>query len=174
MTKQKDGRVMSDDNPKADRPASAAGQASQSNRRGRGGGSPSRDDYARTTRDVRVSVRSFFLADQSQPDENHFVWAYRVKIENQGRVPVQLLRRTWQITDARGRTQHVHGPGVVGEQPLLEPGESFEYTSGTPLDTPSGFMVGVYHMIIPSSGEAFDVAIPAFSLDSPHQSGRVH
>ncbi|HVZ09924.1 MAG TPA: Co2+/Mg2+ efflux protein ApaG [Rhodopila sp.] len=138
------------------------------------GGRSSRGDYSRTTRDVCVSVRSFYLADQSQPDENHFVWAYRVKIENQGGEPVQLLRRTWQITDARGRTQHVHGPGVVGEQPLLEPGESFEYTSGTPLDTPSGFMVGAYHMIVPSSGENFDVAIPAFSLDSPHQSGRVH
>lgn len=133
-----------------------------------------REDYSQITRDVRVSVRSFFLADQSQPDENHYVWAYRVKIENQGSEPVQLLRRTWQITDARGRTQHVHGPGVVGEQPLLEPGESFEYTSGTPLDTPTGFMVGAYHMIAPSSGESFDVEIPAFSLDSPHQSGRIH
>ena len=130
--------------------------------------------YSKITRDVRVTVRSFYLEDQSQPDESHYVWAYRVKIENQGREPVQLLRRTWQITDARGRTQHVHGAGVVGEQPLLEPGESFEYTSGTPLDTPSGFMVGAYHMVVPSSGENFDVAIPAFSLDSPHQSGRVH
>lgn len=130
--------------------------------------------YSKITRNVCVTVRSFYLEDQSQPDESHFVWAYRVKIENRGREPVQLLRRTWQITDARGRTQHVHGAGVVGEQPLLEPGESFEYTSGTPLDTPSGFMVGAYHMVVPSSGENFDVAIPAFSLDSPHQSGRVH
>lgn len=133
-----------------------------------------RDDYSKTTRGVIVSVRSFFLADQSRPEDNHFVWAYRVKIENHGREAVQLLRRTWQITDARGRTQHVHGAGVVGEQPLLEPGESFEYTSGTPLDTPSGFMMGAYHMVVSSSGENFDVAIPAFSLDSPHQSGRVH
>ena len=132
------------------------------------------DDYSKTTRNVCVTVRSFYLADKSEPDENHFVWAYRVKIENHGGEPVQLLRRTWQITDARGRTQHVHGAGVVGEQPLLEPGESFEYTSGTPLDTPSGFMMGAYHMVLPSSGENFDVAIPAFSLDSPHQSGRVH
>ena len=133
-----------------------------------------RDDYSRTTRNVVVSVRSFFLSDQSRPDENHYVWAYRVRIHNQGLETVQLLRRTWQITDARGRTQHVHGAGVIGEQPLLEPEESFEYTSGTPLETPSGFMVGVYHMTVPSSGENFDVAIPAFSLDSPHQSGRVH
>ena len=132
------------------------------------------EGYSKITRNVCVTVRSFYLEDQSQPDESHYVWAYRVKIENRGREPVQLLRRTWQITDARGRTQHVHGAGVVGEQPLLEPGESFEYTSGTPLDTPSGFMVGAYHMVVPSSGENFDVAIPAFSLDSPHQSGRVH
>jgi ApaG protein len=132
------------------------------------------DEYAKTTRGVRVSVKSFFLSDQSQPEEGKYVWAYRVRISNEGREPVQLLRRTWHITDARGRTQHVHGAGVVGEQPLLEPGEAFEYTSGTPLDTPSGFMVGAYHMVVPSSGEAFDVAIPAFSLDSPHQGGRVH
>jgi ApaG protein len=132
------------------------------------------EDYAKTTRSIRVSVRSFYLEDQSEPDESHFVWAYRVKIENQGRESVQLLRRTWKITDARGKTQHVDGDGVVGERPLLEPGESFEYTSGTPLGTPSGFMVGAYHMVAPASGETFDVAIPAFSLDSPHQSGRVH
>jgi len=172
------GRVMTDDDPNAkrnDRPgAREAAQGQPASRGRRSAAGQAQEDYSRTTRDVRVSVRSYFLADQSQPDENHFVWAYRVKIENQGREPVQLLRRTWQITDARGRTQHVHGAGVVGEQPLLEPGESFEYTSGTPLDTPSGFMVGAYHMVVPSSGENFDVAIPAFSLDSPHQSGRVH
>jgi ApaG protein len=131
-------------------------------------------DYAKTTRGVRVSVRSFFLADQSQPDENRFVWAYRVKIENTSDTAVQLLRRTWHITDGRGRMQHVHGAGVIGEQPVMAPGESFEYTSGTPLETPSGFMVGVYHMIETGSGQAFDVAIPAFSLDSPHEVGRVH
>ncbi len=153
-------------------PRSEGGERSGRARRGTTTGG--RADYAATTRDVRVSVRSFFLADQSRPDDAHFVWAYRVRIENGGREAVQLLRRTWQITDARGRTQHVHGPGVVGEQPILEPGESFEYTSGTPLETPSGFMVGAYHMVVASSGENFDVAIPAFSLDSPHQNGRVH
>jgi ApaG protein len=168
---RKGGSVMPDDDPKASRTARPGAEDPQPNRARRG---VARDDYSHTTREVRVSVRSFFLADQSQPDDSHYVWAYRVRIENQGGEPVQLLRRTWQITDARGRTQHVHGAGVVGEQPLLEPGESFEYTSGTPLDTPSGFMVGAYHMVIPSSGEQFDVAIPAFSLDSPHQSGRVH
>jgi ApaG protein len=165
--------VMSSEDSKPVRGKRPVSPVIQPQRSGRAAAN-ARADYSRTTRDVHVSVRSFFLADQSQPDENHFVWAYRVKIDNQGPEPIQLLRRTWQITDARGRTQHVHGAGVMGEQPLLEPGESFEYTSGTPLDTPSGFMVGAYHMLIPSSGENFDVAIPAFSLDSPHQSGRVH
>ncbi|MBV8591892.1 MAG: Co2+/Mg2+ efflux protein ApaG [Acetobacteraceae bacterium] len=131
-------------------------------------------DYAATTRGIRVSVRSFFLEDQSQPEEGHYVWAYSVKIENCGREPVQLLRRTWHITDALGRTQEVKGAGVVGQQPVLDPGEVFEYTSGTPLDTPSGFMAGAYHMVVSSSGEEFDVQIPAFSLDSPHQPGRIH
>lgn len=130
--------------------------------------------YAAVTHDVRVTVRTFYLDDQSRPDAGHYVWAYRITIENLGREPVQLLRRTWSITDAHGRQQRVHGEGVVGQQPLLEPGESFEYTSGTPLDTPSGFMVGTYHMVARGSGEAFDVAIPAFSLDSPHQPGQRH
>jgi ApaG protein len=132
------------------------------------------DSYSKTTRDIRVSVRSFFLADQSRPEEGQFLWAYRIRIENRGREPVQLLRRTWQITDAHGRLQTVKGAGVIGQQPVLEPGESFEYTSGTPLETPSGFMVGTYHMVATASGETFDVAIPAFSLDSPHQYGRMH
>ncbi|SFK25234.1 Co2+/Mg2+ efflux protein ApaG [Falsiroseomonas stagni] len=133
------------------------------------------DDYSETTRDIRVSVRSFYLADQSEPDRSHFVWAYRVTIENRGRHTVQLLKRSWRITDAQGRTQQVHGEGVVGEQPVLEPGQNFEYTSGTPLSTPSGFMRGAYHMVVTATGEAFDVAIPPFSLDSPHQpTSRVH
>ena len=132
------------------------------------------DSYTKLTRGVRVSVRSFYLEDQSQPREGRYVWAYRITIRNEGREAVQLLERTWLITDARGQTQRVHGPGVIGQQPLLEPGESFEYTSGTPLETPSGFMTGTYHMVASASGEAFDVAIPNFSLDSPHQGGRVH
>jgi ApaG protein len=130
--------------------------------------------FTAVTRDVRVSVRAFYLEDQSKPEESHFVWAYRVTIENGGARTVQLLKRSWQITDAMGRTQKVHGPGVVGEQPVLEPGESFEYTSGTPLSTPSGFMRGAYHMVETDSGEAFDVAIPAFSLDSPMGGGALH
>lgn len=124
--------------------------------------------YAKTTRSIKVVVKPYYLEDQSSPDENHFVWAYHVRIENQGGETVQLRRRHWHITDASGRIQEVRGPGVVGEQPVLGPGESFEYTSGTPLATPSGIMVGSYEMELPN-GECFAVAIPAFSLDSPHQ-----
>jgi ApaG protein len=130
--------------------------------------------YSQVTRGIRVTVRAFYLADQSEPERGHFVWAYRITIANEGRQTVQLLKRTWLITDAQGRTQRVHGDGVVGEQPVLDPGESFEYTSGTPLATPSGFMRGTYHMVVSDTGENFDVAIPTFSLDSPHQPGQVH
>ena len=124
--------------------------------------------YKKRTRDINVPVKPFYLEDQSAPDENHFVWAYHVKIENNGIQTVQLRTRYWQITDADGRVQEVRGPGVVGEQPVLGPGDDFEYTSGTPLQTPSGIMVGTYQMEAPN-GECFDVRIPAFSLDSPHQ-----
>lgn len=124
--------------------------------------------YERQTRNIKVTVTPFYLEDQSSPDENHFVWAYHVKIENIGPETVQLRNRYWRITDAMGRVQEVRGPGVVGEQPVLNPGEDFEYTSGTPLQTPSGIMVGTYRMEA-ASGEVFDVDIPAFSLDSPHQ-----
>lgn len=124
--------------------------------------------YEAMTNSIRVMVKPIFLEDQSSPSEGHFVWAYHVRIENQSDHTVQLKRRCWQITDAAGHTQEVRGPGVVGEQPVLEPGESFEYTSGTPLATPSGIMVGTYEMV-DEKGSQFDVAIPAFSLDSPHQ-----
>jgi ApaG protein len=132
------------------------------------------DDYVATTRSIRVSVRSFYLTDQSRPDEGHFFWAYRVRIENGGVEAVQLLRRSWVITDGMGRVQRIHGAGVIGQTPVLEPGEQFEYTSGTPLETPSGIMNGVFHMVAPGSGETFDITIPAFSLDSPFQNARLH
>lgn len=124
--------------------------------------------YSHTTQDIRITVQPYYLDDQSSPSEEHYVWAYHVKIENVGERTVQLLKRHWQITDAMGRIQEVRGSGVVGEQPVLEPGESFEYTSGTPLAAPSGVMVGTYEMEA-DSGERFDVDIPPFSLDSPHQ-----
>jgi ApaG protein len=130
--------------------------------------------FVAVTAGVRVGVRVFYLADQSKPEDQQYVWAYRVTIGNESAVTVQLLKRTWKITDSFGRVQHVHGEGVVGEQPVLEPGESFEYTSGTPLPTPSGFMMGQFHMVRTASGELFDVDIPAFSLDSPHQDTRLH
>jgi ApaG protein len=132
------------------------------------------DDYTATTRAIVVTVQPFYLEDQSEPDEGRFVWAYRVRIHNTGTETVQLMSRTWRITDGRGRTIKVEGPGVVGEQPLLEAGDTFEYTSGTPLETPTGFMEGLYHMILATSGESFDVKIPAFSLDSPHSGRQLH
>lgn len=129
--------------------------------------------YAQTTRAITVTVEPFYLDEQSAPDENHFVWAYHVRIENHGERTVQLLTRYWRITDSMGNAQEVRGDGVVGEQPVLAPGESFEYTSGTPLQTPSGIMVGTYQMQA-ENGEQFDVQIPAFSLDSPHQAVQIH
>jgi ApaG protein len=124
--------------------------------------------YSQTTRDIRITVEPYFLDDQSSPSDDHYVWAYHVKIENVSDRRVQLINRHWRITDANGRMQEVRGAGVVGEQPVLEPGESFEYTSGTPLATPSGIMVGRYEMES-AAGERFEVDVPAFSLDSPHQ-----
>ncbi|MGH7039038.1 MAG: Co2+/Mg2+ efflux protein ApaG, partial [Stellaceae bacterium] len=128
---------------------------------------------SQTTRSITVTVKPFYLEDQSSPADDHYVWAYQVRIENCGGETVQLRRRHWRITDNRGQVQEVRGPGVVGEQPVLRPGESFEYTSGTPLATPSGIMVGTYDMET-REGETFAVAIPAFSLDSPHQQVRIN
>jgi ApaG protein len=129
--------------------------------------------YEETTRAIKVTVKPFYLEDQSSPTDNHYVWAYQVRIENRGAETVQLRGRYWRITDALGRVQEVRGPGVVGEQPVLEPGEAFEYQSGTPLPTPSGIMVGTYQMET-DTGERFDAAVPAFSLDSPHQQIRLN
>jgi ApaG protein len=129
--------------------------------------------YKAITRGIAVSVEPSFLDDQSKPQEHYYMWAYRVRIENLSTETVQLRTRYWRITDAGGRVQEVRGDGVVGEQPVLPPGEVFEYTSGCPLPTPSGIMVGSYRMVA-ESGEAFDVAIPAFSLDSPHEAVRLN
>lgn len=129
--------------------------------------------YTETTRGITVTVEPVYLDDQSSPGEGHYVWAYRVRIDNNGKETVQLKRRHWKITDALGRMQEVQGAGVVGEQPVLEPGGSYEYTSGTPLTTPSGIMMGTYQMEN-DDGETFDVSIPAFSLDSPHEVHRLN
>ena len=130
--------------------------------------------FCAVTNDIQVKVEPFYLEDESSPDENTFVWAYRVSITNTGTRTVQLIGRSWIITDGVGRTIEVEGAGVVGEQPTLEAGDSFEYTSGTPLDTATGFMRGSYHMVVTSTGETFDVTIPTFSLDSPHSRTRLH
>ena len=124
--------------------------------------------YERITRGIKVIVRPQFLEGQSKPEEGHFVWAYTISLENHGREAVTLRTRYWKITDAFGKVQEVRGAGVVGEQPTLKPGDSFQYTSGCPLKTPSGFMVGAYQMQA-EGGELFNVDIPAFSLDSPHE-----
>lgn len=124
--------------------------------------------YSAVTREIRVQVEPVYLDDQSEPDDAQYVWAYRVQIENEGTETVQLLTRYWHITDGMGRVQEVRGAGVVGEQPVLSPGERYEYTSGTPLPTPSGIMKGSYQMSTPS-GEKFDIEVPAFSLDCPHE-----
>jgi ApaG protein len=129
--------------------------------------------YSAVTRSIKITVKPVYLEDQSSPGDNHYVWAYQVRIENQGADTVQLRSRYWHITDSLGRVQEVRGAGVVGEQPVLKPGQTFEYTSGTPLPTPSGIMAGTYQMETPA-GERFDVAIPAFSLDSPHQTVRIN
>lgn len=129
--------------------------------------------FAATTRDITVVVTPVFLEEQSSPDSRHFVWAYHVRIENGGQQTVQLITRYWRITDAYGHVHEVRGEGVVGKQPVLRPGETFEYASGTPLGTPFGLMVGTYHMVS-EAGEQFDVEIPAFSLDSPHHRVVVH
>ena len=122
--------------------------------------------YSATTRDIEVQVEPFCLEDRSDPAANRYVWAYRVTIDNQSDEFVQLLSRYWHITDGDGRVEEVRGPGVVGDQPELEPGDSYQYTSGCPLSTPSGSMVGRYTMRN-ARGELFDIAIPAFSLDLP-------
>ena len=122
--------------------------------------------YEAETRGVVVRVNPYFLPDQSEPEERHWVWAYAVEIENRGAETVRLISRHWVITDALGRVEEVEGDGVVGEQPTLKPGDCFRYTSGCPLTTPSGMMEGEYRMVT-SDGDSFEARIPAFSFDLP-------
>ncbi len=129
--------------------------------------------YTAVTRHIRVTVEPAFLEDQSEPEEHRFVWAYAIRIDNEGPERVQLLNRYWKITDGLGQVQEVRGPGVVGEQPFIGPGEHYEYTSGCPLSTPSGFMGGAYEMR-GAGGETFQVTVPTFSLDSPHERANIH
>jgi len=123
--------------------------------------------YREVTRDIEVTVTPRFLSERSSPENNYFFWAYTINLTNLGRETVQLKTRHWRITDSTGRLQEVNGAGVIGEQPVLQPGGTFEYTSGVPLPTPSGFMAGTYGMVT-EAGETFEIAIPSFSLDSSY------
>jgi ApaG protein len=127
-----------------------------------------RTPYKAITRGIAVSVEPTYLEANSSPGNSQYFWAYRVTIENQGLETVQLLNRHWMITNARGEFTEVKGAGVIGKQPFLKPGQSYTYTSGAPLDTPSGMMGGSYQMES-DRGERFDIEIPTFSLDCPNQ-----
>ncbi|GMR09129.1 MAG: Co2+/Mg2+ efflux protein ApaG [Gammaproteobacteria bacterium] len=125
------------------------------------------DNEQQGTYDVQVDVETAYIDDQSEPDENRFVFSYTITIRNKGTVPARLLARHWIITDANGKEQEVKGEGVVGEQPYLRPGEGFQYTSGTMLETPVGSMRGSYQMHA-DDGNNFNAEIPAFTLSQPH------
>lgn len=122
--------------------------------------------YRALTRDIEVVVEPYYLEEQSDPDDSRYVWGYRIVISNHSRSTVRLMHRYWNITDENGQVDEVTGPGVIGEQPVLNPGDTYEYSSGCPLDTPSGVMFGHYDMLT-EDGDSFKVAIPAFSLDTP-------
>jgi ApaG protein len=130
--------------------------------------------YVQETRAIRVAVSPAYLDDQSDPEDDRYVWSYTVTIENKSAVPVQLLSRYWNIVDGFGRIQEVRGPGVVGAQPVIAPGTSFQYTSGCPLETASGSMSGHYQMRSVPSGESFEAEIPAFLLESPYERRQIH
>lgn len=125
--------------------------------------------FEQETDGVIVRASPAYLPAESQPKASKFVWVYTIEIENKTAETIQLLSRLWKITDGNGVTHRVEGDGVVGEQPVLEPGEMFRYTSACPLSTPSGWMVGSYRMTRPQTGDVFEVAVPAFSLDSPQR-----
>jgi ApaG protein len=122
--------------------------------------------YSQTTNNIRVTVEPRYIEDQSDPSLSRYFWAYTVEIANSGEAAIQIIARHWMITDQNGMREEVRGIGVVGEQPVIGPGSSFSYTSGCPLATPSGVMVGTYQAI-DQAGQIFAVAIPAFSLDRP-------
>jgi ApaG protein len=129
--------------------------------------------YSAVTHSIRVSVEPKYLEDQSCPEDARYFWRYEVQIENGGEKTVQLVNRYWRVTDARGQVKEIRGPGVIGKQPILKPGQKFRYASGTPLSTPSGFMSGSYEMVA-ETGERLDISIPAFSLDTPDSRPAMH
>ena len=125
--------------------------------------------YELETAGLLVRVEPQFLPGESDPTQNRFVWAYTIEIENRSEANVRLMSRYWRITDSKGVTQEVRGEGVIGQQPLIGPGQSFRYTSAAPLTAPSGVMMGAYSMVRVDDGAPFDIAVPLFLLDSPHQ-----
>lgn len=126
--------------------------------------------HCATTRGVTIRVSVSFLPEQSEPAAARWVWAYHVRVENGGDEAIQLLTRHWIITDGRGRRHDIEGEGVVGEQPIIEPGDSFDYVSGCPLATPTGAMEGSYRMLT-ADGTTFEATIPRFSLVGPAVTG---
>jgi ApaG protein len=129
--------------------------------------------YTKTTKSINITVNPSYLDEHSEPEDQHYVWAYQITINNLGKETVQLKNRYWKIIDSNGTKQEIKGKGVVGEQPVINPGEKYEYTSGTPLSTPSGFMEGHYEMET-INGKTFDATIPLFSLDSPYVSNKLN
>lgn len=121
----------------------------------------------KTTQGIRIEVTSFFIPERSSPDEGQYFFAYQVRISNVGSETAQLISREWIVTDSEGRVERVRGPGVVGKQPILEPGQSFEYTSFCPLSTPVGTMHGTYRMVS-ADGKKFDALIAPFTLAVPN------
>lgn len=117
--------------------------------------------------DIKVEVDTTYIREQSEPDDNRYVFAYTITITNTGMVPAQLLSRHWIITDANNKVQEVRGEGVIGEQPYLQPGDSFRYTSAAMIETPVGCMQGEYQMLA-DDGCEFDAKIPVFNLSTPH------
>jgi ApaG protein len=129
--------------------------------------------YKKTTNYISVSVSPEYLHQQSEPSDNHFTWAYHVHIENSGNNIIQVLARHWKITDIKGKSYEIVGDGLIGKQPILEPGEVFQYSSGTPLSTSSGFMSGSF-LLITEGGKLFNADVPSFSLDSPLPNRPLH
>jgi ApaG protein len=122
--------------------------------------------FAETTRGITVRVSVSFLPEQSEPAKGRWFWAYHIRVENEGQMAAQLMTRRWEVTDGRGAKSLVEGDGVVGDRPVIMPGQSYDYVSGCPLTTPSGHMVGSYGMVA-EDGSSFDVAIPKFLLTAP-------
>ena len=131
-------------------------------------------EYSLTTNSVEVTVLPIYIEEQSIPSENCYVWMYNIQIKNQSQSAIQLLSRHWQIIDHRGKVNEINGTGVIGEQPVIKPGEIFKYTSGAYLNAPSGIMQGKYNFLNEESVKLFEVTIPSFSLDSPYLNTKPH